>query len=83
MVKILPEETSVILEVSDRGRGVGSQNGSDPVMGVGITGMRERVRELGGQFEINSTPEGTVVRAVLPIGEQIGNHAVKLQSDLV
>jgi signal transduction histidine kinase len=82
-VKILPEETSVILEVSDRGRGVSSQNGSDPVMGVGITGMRERVRELGGQFEINSTSEGTVVRAVLPIGEQIGNHAVKLQSDLV
>jgi PAS domain S-box-containing protein len=82
-VKILPEDTSVILEVSDRGRGVISQNGSDPVMGVGITGMRERVRELGGQFEITSTPEGTIVRAVLPIGEQIGNHAVKLQSDLV
>ncbi|MCU1308835.1 MAG: sensor hybrid histidine kinase [Acidobacteriaceae bacterium] len=82
-VKILPEDTGVILEVSDRGRGVSSQNGSDPVMGVGITGMRERVRELGGQFEINSTSEGTIVRAVLPIGEQIGNHAVKLQSDLV
>ena len=81
-VRILPEETSVILEVSDRGRGLNSQNGSDPVIGVGITGMRERIRELGGQFEINSSPEGTIVRAVLPIGERIGNHAVKLQSDL-
>jgi signal transduction histidine kinase len=82
-VKILPEDASVILEVGDRGHGVTSQNGSDPVMGVGITGMRERVRELGGQFEITSTPEGTTVRAVLPIGEQIARHAVKLQSDMV
>jgi signal transduction histidine kinase len=52
-------------------------------MGVGITGMRERVRELGGHFEISSTADGTIVRAVLPIGEQIGNHAVKVQSDMV
>src|SRR6202165_5991908 len=82
-VKILSEENSVTLEVSDRGRGVSSQNGSDPIMGVGITGMRERIRELGGNFEINSSVEGTIVRAVLPLGEQIGRHAVKLQSDLV
>jgi len=82
-VKIHPEETSVTLEVFDRGRGMSSHNGSDPVMGVGITGMRERVRELGGQFEINSSSDGTVVRAVLPFGDLIGKHAVKLQSDLV
>jgi PAS domain S-box-containing protein len=82
-VKILPEETSVTLEVFDRGRGMNSQNGSEPVLGVGITGMRERVRELGGHFEINSGAEGTVVRAVLPFGDQIGKHTAKLQSDLV
>jgi two-component system, NarL family, sensor kinase len=81
-VKILPQDTNVTLEVGDSGHGVSSPNGSDPVMGVGITGMRERVRELGGQFEISSTPDGTTVRAVLPIGEQIGRHAVKLQSDM-
>src|SRR6266852_4127577 len=82
-VKIVPEDANVILEVGDRGHGVTSQNGADPVIGVGITGMRERVRELGGQFEISSTPEGTTVRAVVPIGEQIARHAVKLQSDMV
>jgi signal transduction histidine kinase len=82
-VKILPEETSVTLEVFDRGRGMNSQNGSEPVLGVGITGMRERVRELGGHFEINSDAEGTVVRAVLPFGDQIGKHTAKLQPDLV
>jgi signal transduction histidine kinase len=82
-VRIFPEETSVTLEVTDQGKGLSSQNGSDPVMGVGITGMRERVRELGGHFEINSGGDGTIVRAVLPLGEPIVKHAVKLQSDLV
>jgi hypothetical protein len=38
---------------------------------------------LGGQFEINSSADGTIVRAVLPIGEQIDRHAVKVQPDLV
>jgi PAS domain S-box-containing protein len=81
-VKILPQENNVILEVLDQGRGVSSQNGKDPVMGVGITGMRERVRELGGQFEMSSSSGGTTVRVVLPIGEQIGRRAINLQSGL-
>ena len=81
-VKILPGDHGVTLEVSDQGQGLSSQSGADPVMGVGITGMRERVRELGGQFEISSTSEGTSVRAVLPLSDQMAKHAVKLQSDL-
>jgi signal transduction histidine kinase len=35
--------------------------------GVGISSMRERVRELGGQFHINSGATGTTVEAVLPL----------------
>jgi len=82
-VKILPQDTSVLLEVTDQGHGVNSQNGFDPMSGVGITGMRERVRELGGQFDMTSSSEGTIVRAVLPIGEQIGKHAARFQEDPV
>jgi len=81
-VRILPDETGVTLEVIDQGRGLNSHNGSEPVMGVGITGMRERVRELGGQFDITSTADGTCVRAVLPLGEQVGRQSMNLQSDL-
>jgi signal transduction histidine kinase len=51
-------------------------------MGVGITGMRERVRELGGEFEIKSSAEGTIVKAVLPIGERSAANALKFESDL-
>ena len=34
--------------------------------GVGLNGMRERVLQLAGRFEIESGAEGTLVRAVLP-----------------
>jgi len=35
-------------------------------LGVGIAGMRERLRKLGGQLEIRSSSKGTTVIAVLP-----------------
>ncbi|HEU5180339.1 MAG TPA: chemotaxis protein CheB [Candidatus Polarisedimenticolia bacterium] len=34
--------------------------------GIGIRGMRERMRQLGGKLEIEAKPTGMVVRAVLP-----------------
>jgi len=34
--------------------------------GVGITGMRERVRHLGGELNIQSDSSGTIVSVVLP-----------------
>jgi PAS domain S-box-containing protein len=40
-------------------------------VGVGLVGMRERVRELGGQLQIESSAEGTVVTASLPIQPEL------------
>ena len=71
----------VLLRVKDFGRGMaaatgnGSNNGSGPTtpraatLGVGISGMRERLRQLGGRLEISSKGTGTSVTAVLPLGE--------------
>jgi len=63
----------VVVEVSDDGRGMtnGSKNDgarSKPLtLGVGITGMRERVRLLRGQLDVKSTNKGTTVRASVPV----------------
>lgn len=38
--------------------------------GVGLTGMRERVNDLGGQFEIASSKEGTVVLVSIPVSTE-------------
>src|SRR5206468_925529 len=56
------------LEVQDAGHGM-TQDGAEAtaaVRGVGITGMHERMKQLGGQLEVVSLPGGTTVRAILP-----------------
>lgn len=39
-------------------------------VGVGLAGIRERVRELGGSFDIQSSRQGTVLQASIPCDEQ-------------
>ena len=64
----------VLVEISDKGKGIPleqrekiSLNGTP---GVGIRGMRERLRQLGGTFEIDSNGAGTIVRARFPTADQ-------------
>ena len=35
-------------------------------MGVGVPGMEERVRELGGRLSLIRLEQGTLMRAVIP-----------------
>lgn len=73
-IRLMGDAEQVILEVSDQGRGMtsekldASQSGREGT-GVGIAGMRERLRLLGGRLEIESGKHGTTVRAVVPIAE--------------
>jgi signal transduction histidine kinase len=61
----------VTLQIADHGHGMPPgtaelvRNGR-AVVGVGIAGMRERVRQLGGHLEIESGVSGTLIRATLP-----------------
>jgi PAS domain S-box-containing protein len=72
-IRLLTDAESVVLEVRDQGRGMPASslrlcNGASRAMGVGIAGMRERVRQFGGRLDIFSTPHGTLVRSTLPLG---------------
>jgi signal transduction histidine kinase len=63
---------TVTLEVEDTGAGIPPERletlrRDDVVMGVGIAGMRERLRQLGGNLMLSSGSGGTQVRAVLPL----------------
>jgi two-component system NarL family sensor kinase len=64
-------EDSITLRVQDYGTGIPpgrlakmNQTGSE--VGVGIAGMRERLKELGGKLEIHSDATGTVLKASVP-----------------
>jgi signal transduction histidine kinase len=54
---------SLELSITDDGRGLDA----DARTGVGMASMRERAAELGGSVDVQSSPAGTVVRAILPL----------------
>jgi signal transduction histidine kinase len=57
-------ESGLCLEITDDGDGLRA----DKHAGVGLTSMRERVEELGGEFKLESgTTQGTRVWARLPL----------------
>ncbi|HKV81234.1 MAG TPA: sensor histidine kinase [Candidatus Sulfotelmatobacter sp.] len=72
-IRLHRSKHEVVLEVEDKGKGIPTEKldrmTSVGTPGVGITGMKERVRQLGGTLEINSGSTGTRIVACLPISE--------------
>ena len=71
MIRLGLDRNQVRLEVRDNGKGLSKPRvgGRMIALGVGITGMRERVKELNGQMNIESSPGGTAVHVTLPFEE--------------
>ncbi|HEX4003174.1 MAG TPA: PAS domain-containing sensor histidine kinase [Candidatus Acidoferrales bacterium] len=66
------QDNTVSLEISDNGKGMpadllASLSGPGGQVGVGIRGMKERARQLGGRLRIKSGEAGTTIMVVLPI----------------
>jgi signal transduction histidine kinase len=77
---------SVSLEIEDFGKGLqddGVTNAAGPpaTIGVGIAGMRERVRQLGGTIEFRNTGSGTLIRTVLPTASAIAQPFISAPAD--
>ncbi len=69
-VKVVQTQHELQVEVKDRGKGIALGKQSSLVSssgGVGLRGMRERLRQLGGTLEIKSSENGTTVLVTLPI----------------
>jgi signal transduction histidine kinase len=70
-VSVRSDDTKIVLTVKDFGMGVPREvldrfwkTGN---VGVGLAGIRERLKELGGSLEIESNLDGTLLRATIPI----------------
>jgi signal transduction histidine kinase len=72
-IRLRHRDQEVLVEIADEGKGIPpekkQQLASTGAPGVGIRGMRERLRQLGGTLEINSNGTGTMVVVHLPIPE--------------
>lgn len=69
-----------VFTVRDFGRGMpaelinGSQANGDN-FGVGLSGMRERINDLGGKFEIRSGGDGTAIMVSIPLASKTSDAA--------
>jgi PAS domain S-box-containing protein len=68
-IRLMVDQNHVQLEMRDAGKGLPKppSDGYVAPLGVGITGMRERVKQLGGQMKIESGSRGTTVSVTLPL----------------
>jgi len=77
-IRLALDGNQIFLTISDQGKGMPSEATLEEPntleaprknrkLGVGIAGMRERVLQLGGQFEVAAGNPGTVIKAVFPI----------------
>ena len=69
-IKLQREPEWLQIEIHDAGKGMPSHVKSSS--GVGIRGMKERVRHLGGTLEVTSNGGGTTVVARVPLDEGVG-----------
>jgi signal transduction histidine kinase len=67
-VTLIQRENSLMLTVRDDGKGVSEQTAQlrPGSIGVGIGGMRERARELGGELRMINANPGTIVEILIP-----------------
>jgi signal transduction histidine kinase len=62
-VSVVEDDGTVELSVRDDGRGFDT---GVPSSGFGLTGMRERVAQLGGRIKVESGDRGTTIEVELP-----------------
>jgi CheY-like chemotaxis protein len=83
-VRLFRTPGEVILEVKDEGKGIPpnlrQRISSGKSFGLGIRGIRERLRQFGGRLEVRSEDTGTVVLASLPDGPKEAREVLNISA---
>jgi signal transduction histidine kinase len=85
LIRVEREENAIHVKVEDRGTGMSPERLAaiqSQGTGVGIRGMRERVRHLRGDLVIESNRSGTKVYATLPLTTSLSPHKSNPQRDV-
>jgi len=72
-LRLVKSNGTVTLEIRDYGKGIPnlilrqSEANWYALLGVGLRGMNERMRQLGGELSLNQANPGTLIRATIPL----------------
>jgi signal transduction histidine kinase len=68
-VTLSKEQNSVTVIVKDDGRGISEhiEQFRPDSIGIGIGGMRQRVKEFGGELKLKNASPGTVLEVIVPL----------------
>jgi len=73
-IRVRQQHEQILVDIEDQGKGIPLEKreelATSGTPGVGIRGMRERLRQLGGTLEIDSNTGGTVVTVQLPVEDR-------------
>jgi signal transduction histidine kinase len=75
-VTLNEQEGHVMVKVRDNGKGVDEQVEElrDESLGIGIGGMKQRVKEAGGTLQLVNAMPGTIVEVVIPCGSPVSRE---------
>jgi PAS domain S-box-containing protein len=74
VIRIAREGDKIYAEVQDRGKGMSLERFAEvqsQAVGVGIRGMKERVRQCHGELIIDSNALGTKITAIFPVSTPV------------
>jgi PAS domain S-box-containing protein len=68
-VSVVDKDGSIMVTIRDDGKGIEERvvQLRPESVGIGIGGMRQRVRELGGKLRLANANPGTIVEVVIPV----------------
>lgn len=78
-VRLYSEAKTAVLSIRDYGKGIPTEklnsfNQTGAGSGVGLGGMKQRIRNFGGQLTVKSDRGGTIILATLPLEESIAQQ---------
>jgi PAS domain S-box-containing protein len=74
IIRIAREADKISVEVQDRGKGMSKERFAEvqsQAVGVGLRGMKERVRQSRGELTIDSNALGTKITAIFPVSTSV------------